>query len=303
LTLVHILIHIIGPVFLIMGCGYALEKRFNLDIRTLSKLNFYIFVPSLVFVKLSQTSLPLGHMKWVALFTLCMVGTLFIVSLLLSRLRRHTRSMSRAFSLSLMFYNSGNFGLPVIDLAFPMGGAAIQAVVLATQNMLMFSVGLFLATNGRYPAQRALLNILRYPPVYAVTLALIVHEVGWSVWSPVSVVLNYFAQGLVPVALVTLGMQLAKVSLKQNIPDVGLASFCRLALSPCLAFGLIKLMGLSGMLAQALLVSTSVPTAVNTVLLAIELDNEPEYAASAVFLSTLLSALSVSVVIYLARMI
>lgn len=302
MPLLDILVGIIGPVLLMVACGYAVEKRFNLDIITLTKLNFYLFVPSLVFVKLSQTPLALGRIKWVALFTLCIVVLLLVLGLLLSRLLGFTRSLSRAFTLSLIFYNSGNFGLPVIDLAFPAGGAAIQSVVLATQNILMFSLGLFLASNGRYPVGKAFLNILRYPAVYAVSLALAVHQLGWSVWSPFSVALDHFSQALVPLALVTLGMQLAKVSFGQRMLPVALSSFCRLALGPVLGFGVIRLMGLSGLTAQVLLVSAAVPTAVNTVLLALEFGNEPEYAASAVFLSTLLSALTVTVVIYLARM-
>ena len=51
-------------------------------------------------------------------------------------------------------------------------------------------------------------------------------------------------------------------------------------------------------LAQALVISTAFPTAVNSALLALEYDNEPEFAAAAVFYSTLISSVTVSGVIY-----
>jgi predicted permease len=50
--------------------------------------------------------------------------------------------------------------------------------------------------------------------------------------------------------------------------------------------------------AQAIIVSTSFPTAINSALLAIEYNNEPDYAAATVFYSTLISSATVSLVIY-----
>ncbi|MGK0467029.1 MAG: putative permease [Clostridium sp.] len=40
----------IFPVFLLIFVGFLLSKKFKLDIMTLSKLNFYIFVPAFFFI-------------------------------------------------------------------------------------------------------------------------------------------------------------------------------------------------------------------------------------------------------------
>jgi predicted permease len=75
----------------------------------------------------------------------------------------------------------------------------------------------------------------------------------------------------------------------------------RLCVGPILGFLFVLLLGFKGDLAQALVVSTSFPTAVNSALLALEYDNEPDFAAAVVFYSTLFSAVSVSVVIYFVK--
>jgi predicted permease len=80
----------------------------------------------------------------------------------------------------------------------------------------------------------------------------------------------------------------------------------RLLVGPVLSFALVigmKMLGapLHGDLAQALVTSASYPTAVNSALVAIEYDNEPEFASAAVFYSTLVSAITVSLTIYLVR--
>ncbi len=56
----------------------------------------------------------------------------------------------------------------------------------------------------------------------------------------------------------------------------------------------IKAMDLHGLLARVLFVSSAFPTAVVTVLLGIEYDKEPTFMADVVFITTLLSALTVT---------
>jgi len=60
-------------------------------------------------------------------------------------------------------------------------------------------------------------------------------------------------------------------------------------------------MGLTGLMAQVLLISSATPTAVNCMLFCLQFDNHPDYAARAVFYSTLLSPITVTGVIFLAQ--
>mgnify|MGYP000353373772 CR=1 FL=1 len=46
-------------------------------------------------------------------------------------------------------YNSGNYGLPLSELAYPGAGPAAQTFVMLTQNFLTFTVGLAIAAEQR----------------------------------------------------------------------------------------------------------------------------------------------------------
>src|SRR5690606_34249548 len=85
--------------------------------------------------------------------------------------------------------------------------------------------------------------------------------------------------------------------------DAYIAAFIRLVGGPILAFILIKIMGFNGIIAQALMISSSVPTSVNTALIAVEYDNHPDFASQTVLITTFFSAITLSLVIYLARII
>jgi predicted permease len=62
-------------------------------------------------------------------------------------------------------------------------------------------------------------------------------------------------------------------------------------------WALVGLFGFHGELAKSMILSASFPTAVNTALIAHEFNADTEYAAGAVFWSTLLSMISVTVLI------
>ena len=112
--------------------------------------------------------------------------------------------------------------------------------------------------------------------------------------------MDILGSGLVPLALVTLGAQLANTKFSFKLPRVYISNVMRLIISPIIAFGLTQLMGLHGIVGQVLVICSAAPTAVNSVLIALEYDNEPDYAAQAIFTSTIFSSFTVTLVIYLA---
>ncbi|MDA1191382.1 MAG: AEC family transporter, partial [Candidatus Poribacteria bacterium] len=124
-----------------------------------------------------------------------------------------------------------------------------------------------------------------------------------SVPTFIDVPVGRIASVLAPLGLVTLGAQIATVDRIERWSPLILSSVTRLLIGPAIGFGLAYAFGLSGMIAQALVVSSSVPTAINTALLSIEFDNEKNFAAQAVMLSTLLSIVTVSVVIAVAQVV
>jgi predicted permease len=115
------------------------------------------------------------------------------------------------------------------------------------------------------------------------------------IWVP----LSYISESLVALALVTLGVQLSQTRPHQSLPRIGWAIVLRLLIAPALAFALVPLFGFKGQEATIMIVSSSFPTAVNTALIAHEFNADSQFAAAAVFYTTMLSMLSVTVLITL----
>ena len=84
-----------------------------------------------------------------------------------------------------------------------------------------------------------------------------------------------------------------------HFSNVLLSNMLRLAIGPLLGFLVVWMLGIEGLTAKALILSCAVPTSLNSVLLAIEYENEAEFSSQAVFTSTLFSMFTIPIVIYL----
>jgi hypothetical protein len=303
-----ILLNNIAPIFLIIYLGYILSKKFNLDIASLSKLNFYIFVPALSLVKIYQTDIDTNLLK-VLLYAVVFLGVLMTVATIIARFRGYSTSMKNAFKNSIMFYNSGNFALPLVTLVFAdtqyaAYAVSIQIMVLLVQTLTTNTLGFYNAGRGQMHYKETIKKVFRMPPAYAVMLGIMLKWIPYDftqsfLWPAI----NYMKNGLVPVALLTLGVQLSLTKFNFRNIEVYLTSLVRLIGGPVLAYLLILFLRIDGVMAQVLLISSSVPSAVNTALIAVEFDNEPDFASQVVLTTTVLSLFTLTGVIFISKYI
>jgi predicted permease len=102
----------------------------------------------------------------------------------------------------------------------------------------------------------------------------------------------------IPVALITLGMQLANTNFyldREVIVAVGL----RLLLAPAIATGVAIAIGLQGQDWQVLVLQGAMPTAVNTFIWTTEFGGDVDLVARAIVLSTLLSAITLPTLLWI----
>lgn len=315
-VILHILSMNILPIFLLIGLGFILDRQFHLQITTLTKINFYLFVPSFTFTYLYVTDIRIDAVKAFLITILILIAN-YVLSYLIAKARKYPDSLKYAFQNSIMFYNSGNIGIPLVTLVFSTGiylvgdetpwltlALSIQIMILVVQNITVNTIGFINAGRASLSVRQAILNVLRMPTVYMVPLAFLLKLVPFDIRVlPIWPVLNYARNGQVPVALIILGVQLSKSQFRLGHGDVYLAAAARLLVGPLLALAFIRLFGLDGLTAQVLLISASVPTAVNSALIAVESDNHPDFATQVVIVTTVLSALTMTAVIYLANIL
>jgi len=295
-----VLVNIILPIFIQIGIGYVVQKKFRLNTNTMAKIQFYVFIPALLFTQTFSTTIDSSLLIMVVTAVLSVFFSLYIIILILSKLLKYNRKTTSAFANSVCLYNSGNFCIPLILLLYrsvPLA-ASVQIIIMLTQSMMTNTFGVFNANFGNKKLTSALFDILKIPMFYSVILAVLLRMSGIGVWSPIWNAMTIAGEGLIPLALFTLGAQLAETKISLKIPKVYLSSFLRLILAPMLAYLFVYSLGITGVAAKVIVICSGAPSAINAVLLAIEYDSEPEFTSQNVFMSTLLSSITVTGVIY-----
>nr|WP_211201550.1 AEC family transporter [Bacillus sp. NTK071] len=288
-----------------IGIGVVLHRVFHFDLYTLAKVNIYFVVPGFIFLKLYETAFSLSLFLSVLSFFLILIIVLYLISAGISHVFGYSKSVRATFTNSILFYNSGNYGVPVNDLVFKHDPYAmsIQVIILTFQNILTFSWGIFALKTVEGNKLSAVLGYFKMPVLYAMVIGIGLNLLNVEVPEFVLIPANYIADAMVALALVTLGAQVAQLRFKKNLSVVYVSLILRLVMGPAIALAIIYILSLDGVIAQALLISSAMPTAVNSAIIAQEYENEPELAAQIVLASTVFSMVTVTVVISVSRLL
>src|SRR5699024_8101805 len=82
--MVYILQSVLLPIFIMIALGFILQKKFTLDLKTLAKLNIYVFVPGFIFVKFYKTNFELRLLLYIVVFFIIYIIFLYIVGKVLT---------------------------------------------------------------------------------------------------------------------------------------------------------------------------------------------------------------------------
>lgn len=298
-TLLEILVNDILPVFIVIGLGYVFARRTHPEIRTATRLTFYVLSPCLVFVSLLESNMSGGETAQIFLFVVLTVLTMGGLAWVTGRALRLTSSQLIGFLLAAMFVNAGNYGLGVTKLAFGAEAEARAVIYFVSSGILMYTLGTLIATGFKGGWLGALKHLLTLPQVYALMAVFAVRVTGWQVPAPIMEALDLPARATIPLMLLMLGMQLAKASVGKYWKTASVGSVLRLVIAPVIAVGFAALLNLSGPARQASILEASMPSAVLATLVATEYEAEPELVTGTVVLSTLLSPISLGIIIAL----
>lgn len=303
LFILDIFTQICLPLVVVVGAGWLMDRKFGLQLETLVKLNLYLFVPAFIFARVIDTPLGGREAAWVMFSVFGVLLLCGVISGIVSAALKLELATRKAHALASMLGNSGNFGIPLVTLAFGEEAAAVQVYVLVTMNISTFTVGVFLAnsnaTGGWRSHLRALKATLRQPSLYALALAALIkwfdlpiRNVSW-IWQPVDMI----AAALVGFALLTLGVQLSQTKPAPMRAPLISALGIRLLAAPALAWVFTLFVPLPPAAQLVLILAAGAPVAVNSALLSHEFGGDRRFATASVFYSTLFSMITVTLIL------
>ncbi len=296
-SLLPIFVETVLPVFLVAAAGYLLAWKMPMDGRALGRLLFWLATPSLVFRSLYQMEID-----FLALQQIVMVGASVVVFTgILGWLAGFDQERRRraAIVLTSAVPNNGNMGIPICYFAFGQPGLALGSLYYVVSSFLSNTVGVAVASSGQTTLRQALGNSLRVPMLYAATAGLLLNRIGGELPQPLFRSIDLLANAAIPGMLVLLGIQLHAAPLGQGYGVIARSALIRLVAGPLLAWLLTALLAVGGVERSVIILQAAMPTAVMSAVLATEYDAAPKLVATVIFVTTVASMVTLSVVLWL----
>jgi len=298
MQLLNIFANNLLPIVLLSGAGFALGTALKLDSRPLGRVIFYILSPVLIFDLLTSSKLAVENIVRMMGYSAAVLLIVAGIAFGLGKLLHLERTTLTAMVLTSLFSNNGNYGLPLISFAFGQEALAYASIFFVTNCLLLYTVGVLIASLGHLSFKQALLGLLKVPTIYAIILAVIFIRTGWSLPAPIQKSVQLAAGGAVPAMLILLGLELRKVEWTHNLRALSIPVVCRLLVGPVIGLAMAALFGLNSTARLAGITQAGMPSAVMTTILASEYKLDASLVTAIVFVSTLVSLLTLTPLLY-----
>lgn len=292
--LIVIFLNNLLPVFLIAGAGYWLTRWLQVEARSVSRLIFYVLSPCLIFNLITQNQLKQADVLRMLILLALLMAAIGALILVVGKALHFSRKTLAATLLAGLFMNAGNYGLPVVMFAFGDTALAYASLFFVINAVLTYTLGVLIASLGTVSFPKAMGNLFKIPSMYALGLALLFLFTGWKIPLPLERTTTLLGDASLPVMLTLLGMQLTANKWQGKLSPLVVASAARLVAAPLLALWLGPVIGLKGASYQAAVIESGMPTAVLTTVVATEYDAAPSLVTMIVFVTTLLSPLTLT---------
>jgi predicted permease len=309
-SLVSVFATAILPIVVVGGVGYLLGRFRTVDTDAINTLLIYVLVPALIFHSLTTTTLAQSTLARITVAILLFHVLAIAVAEAAGRLFGASKTALAAVVLVTAFPNTGNYGVPVSNFAFGATGRATAVVYLSVQAVLIWTVGVYIASRGSAESRLdGLKRVFSVPLVYAVVAALlarglgVVPPTGSTAMSTVQLV----GDASIPVMLLLLGIQLARTDVGSTLSAVGGVVALKMLIAPLLGIGVALVVGFTEpAVARTFVLESAMPSAVTTVILAAEFSEGEvagvpvtEFVSTAIFATTLVSVVTLTALIAL----
>ena len=243
---------------------------------------------------------PANYKKLLLAFVFAVVLQVVGALISLPFFRDKSKEDNCIYKFASNYGNVGYMALPLANAVLGAEGVFYCSVVVMVFNVFSFTHGIKIMTGGKnFDVKKLLFN----PGTIAVLIGLPLFIFGVRLPEIVLTPIDYLASLNTPLAMIFFGTYLANTDLKTMFSDkrVYLTAFLKLIALPLCMLGIFKVCGISGALVPAIILSSSAPSANNTVMFAAKYDKDAPCASKVVALVSFMSIITMPVMIALGQ--
>lgn len=302
------------PVFGVLALGYLASRTGAFNMAANRGLSLFVFVfalPFLLFNSISSAELP-HDIPWGYLFAY--FGGTFItmgLSMLLGRLIFKRRLEEQGIlTFGAGFSNSSMLGIPLILTSFGPRASLPLFILLAVHSLILLPIITAIIEAGRGKSQRFHLVIVKLlrglatnPIILGLVAGLSCNLLGITVPLSVQSITKSLGAAAVPCALFSLGASMTRYRITGNLAEPSVLVICKTMIHPAIVWLLAtKVFELPNLWSSVAVALAALPAGVTGYLFAQRYKLCMATTATTILLTTCVSALTLSGLIYFLAM-
>jgi predicted permease len=297
----------VAILYLIVAVGF-LADRIGIFKQSTAKLSndllFYVITPTVIVQSFLNMEFNKATIMSFLLAFACMFTTLVVGIFIVIPFFRKDKDNSSIFKYAVSYGNMGYMALPLCQSLLGSEGVFYCSAGVVAFNILSFVHGIWLMKKGtKNDDGFKIKTIILNPGVLSVAVGLPLFVLGLDLPEVINGAVTHIANLNTPLAMIFLGTYIANSDLKAMFKQKQnyMVALLKLLVLPGIMLVIFKLLGLSGTILTACMISASVPSATNTVMFAAKYGKDTGVASTVVAFCSLLSVLTIPVMIALSR--
>lgn len=292
--------------FLLLLAGFAVKylKIINDEtVKGLSSLLLKVTMPALVISSMIRT-----YSTEVLInsgFTLLLSGLIYLAGIILSfilpslfRVEKKNLGITRYM---LLFANVGFVGFPVLEAIIGKESVFYGAIYNLPFNLLVFTIGIYLITNDGDAKVHFTPKMLLNPGLTCVFIGMFIFVFGIPIPYPIHMTIQAIGDLTTPLSMIIVGALMTNVSIKSLFMTKRLYFVCffRLIAFPVLVWLVLRLWIHDPIMLGVPVILSGMPVGTTIAIMAEEYGADAEQASQSIFLSNLLSFITIPFLAYL----
>ena len=299
---IMIIVNQMIQLFIMIMIGYGMGKTslFHSDFnQRLTQFVLNLTMPCMIIASVMSSTTASLALSDIVKATFILVIILPIVSNLCIRFL--PISHKGLYMFMMMFPNVGFMGFPLMKAIFGNESILSTAVINMGFNLSLFTLGVWVMNYDHMEKTKFKIRDLFSPGVIASLVALLIYAMNVSFPQVVSNPISLIGDMTTPLAMLIIGATLSQYKMKDIFLDFKVYLFVLIIdlVIPILFYPLIQIFINDAMIQGISLIILAMPVANGAVLFAKNYNQDEFLAAKTVFISTLMSIITIPILVYL----
>ena len=292
--------------FLVIALGYGLLKIKILDVgfnKRLTSLLLSVTTPALIVSSVLSTTLEkdISKIAFVFIVGVIIFIVLPILGFIIVKIMKVPTHQQGLYIFMTMFSNIGFMGFPVMKSIFGNEAVFLTAIFNMLFNLLVFTVGIVFMNYHSTAKIKMNARQLLSPGVISSLIALLIYLTEIQVPDVIASTITMVGDITTPIAMMLIGSTLATIPLKEVFNEIRVYPFTILKqiIIPIIAYPVLSFFIQDPLILGVSLIMIAMPVGNIAVLFATEYQKDVALAAKTVFMTTLLSIITIPVIVAL----